>query len=453
MDKRVENVFQYIDEHKNEYIGLFQDFVRQPSIAVNGKGIPEMIEMVTSALKRLGTEPVRYETGGNPIIYARIDGESTHTFGFYGHYDVQPEGDKELWKYGPYEAAIKDGVMYGRGCADNKNGLVAKLCAVDAWMKVYQSLPCTVKFFIEGEEEVGSPHLAQFAKEHAALLACDGFNWETGTKEVGGAPEISLGSKGMLYVELHVRTAQTDGHSRFAPIVDNAAWRLTQALATIKDTHDHILIDGFYDNIRKPTAAVLENLKHDNLKEEDVRKLFGLEQFMDGLTGELLLEKYYFSPTANICGISSGYTEQGSKAIVPCRADAKIDFRLVPGQEPEQILRLLRAHLDRHGFEDIEIEMLSAMPAYSTSQESPFFKIVNHVLTELFEAPVVHDMMTGTTPMPIFCKEQNIPVATFGCSSETAGIHAPNEHQDIGSWVDEIKIMAAVMHGIGALPE
>lgn len=135
--------------------------------------------------------------------------------------------------------------MYGRGCADNKNGLVAKLCAVDAWKKVYGSLPCGVKFFIEGEEEVGSPHLEAFAREYAELLKCDGFNWETGTKEVGGAPEISLGSKGMLYVEASVKTAKTEGHSRFAPVVENAAWRLVQALGTIKDQNDKILIKGF----------------------------------------------------------------------------------------------------------------------------------------------------------------------------------------------------------------
>lgn len=451
MNDRVKKVFEYIEEHQQEYISKFQEFVRQPSIAANGHGIPEMIQLVEDSLKSLGAQPVLFENDGNPIIYAEMKGENEHTFGFYDHYDVQPEGDHALWEDDPYGAVIRDGVMYGRGCADNKNGLAAKLCAVDAWQKVYKSLPCGVKFFVEGEEEVGSPHLESFAKEHPDLLTCDGFNWETGTKEVGGAPEIALGSKGMLYVEFHVKTADNDGHSRFAPILENAAWRLLRALATIKDENDHILIEGFYDGVKEPGEDVLANLKNDNLKEEDVKNLFGIDRFINGLTGEEMLKKYYFTPTANICGMSSGYTEKGQKAIVPCRADAKMDFRLVPGQEPDRIFELLRAHLDRHGFSDVEVEKLSVMPAYSTSQDSPFFGIVKNVLTEMFEEPVVHNMMTGTTPMPVFCKEQNIPVATFGCSSETSGIHAPNEHQHIQSWVDEIKVMAAVMGGLGDL--
>ena len=136
---------------------------------------------------------------------------------------------------------------------------------------------------------------------------------------------------------------------------------------------------------------------------------------------------------------------------MPCYASAKMDFRLVPGQEPDRIFELLRTHLDEHGFEDVKLTKMSTMPAYSTSQESPFFKIIQDVLTEMFEKPVVHSMMTGTTPMPVFCKEQNIPVATFGCSSELANIHAPNEHQDVQSWIDEIKVMSAVMGGLGDL--
>ncbi len=451
MDERVSKVFGYIEEHKEEYISKFQKFVRQPSIAASGYGIPEMISLVMASLEELGAEPIKFENDGNPIIYAEIKGESTHTIGFYGHYDVQPEGDRDLWEDDPYGAVIRDGVLYGRGSADNKNGLVAKLCAVDAWKKAYGKLPCGVKFFLEGEEEIGSPHLRSFAKEHAELLKCDGFNWETGSKEVGGVPEIALGSKGMLYVQYHVKTAKADGHSRFAPVVENAAWRLMQALSTLKDENDRILIDGFYDGVKEPSEEAIANLKNDNVSEEGLKDMFGIDRFVNGLTGEDLMKKYYFTPTANICGMSSGYTEQGQKAIVPCRADAKMDFRLVPGQEPDRIFELLRAHLDKHGFADVEVEKLSTMPAYSTSQDSPFFRVVKDVLAKMYEEPIIHNMMTGTTPMPIFCKEQDIPVATFGCSSETANIHAPNEHQHVQSWVDEIKILCAVMSGLGEL--
>ncbi len=136
MDERAKKVFEYIESHQDEYISKFQEFVRQPSVAVNGYGIPKMIAMVENSFDELGAEVTKFENDGNPIIYAYLKGDSEHTIGFYDHYDVQPEGDHELWEDDPYGAVIRDGVMYGRGCADNKNGLVAKICAVDAWKKV-----------------------------------------------------------------------------------------------------------------------------------------------------------------------------------------------------------------------------------------------------------------------------------------------------------------------------
>lgn len=442
-------VLQYIDAHRDAYVSLLQQMCQQPSQASTGEGIPEMIELVEASLRSIGAEPVRYATPGNPVIYARMEGESPRIFGFYDHYDVQPVDPIELWHDDPYSAVIRDGVIYARGVADNKNGLASKICAIDAYRNVYGKLPCGVKFFVEGEEEIGSPNLEYFARTHKDLLDCDGYNWEGGYKNPGGPPEIHLGNKGMLYVEYTVRTAKIDAHSCNAAVVENPAWRLMQALDTLKDENDRILIDGFYDRVIPVTEADLQNLEEDNYDEREQKAYLGIDRYINDLTGVPLRRKLYYEPTANICGIWSGYTGEGSKTVLPCEAKAKMDFRLVPGQDPDEIFALLQAHLKKHGFEDVKVEKLSGQKPYRCGEESVFVQSVIQALGDLFGKPVIHYMIGGTSPVPVFCAEKQIPAAMFGCNSNTCGIHAPNEHMEVESYIDDIKMIAGVMYELG----
>ena len=442
-------VLDYIDAHREEYIELLRAMCRQPSQASTGEGIPEMIELVLQSLKNIQAEPVLCETPGNPVIYAEMKGENPRIFGFYDHYDVQPVDPIELWDDDPYSAVIKDGVIYARGVADNKNGLASKICAVDAYMKVYGKLPCGVKFFVEGEEEIGSPNLQYFADHYKHLLDCDGYNWEGGYKNPGGPPEIHLGNKGMLYVEYHVRTASKDAHSSNAAIIENPAWRLIQALDTLKDDKDRILIDGFYDDVIPMTDADYKNLADDNYDENEQMQYLGISEYINGLTGLELRKKLYYEPTANIAGLWSGYNGQGSKTVLPCEAWAKMDFRLVPGQDPDKVFSLLKKHLENHGFCDVEVTKLSGQKPYRCGEESVFVQAVIKALDNLFGKPVIHYMIGGTSPVPIFCDEKKIPAAMFGCNSNTCQIHAPNEHMEVESYVDDVKMIAAVMYELG----
>lgn len=447
----MEKVLAYIDAHREEYIALLQKLCQQPSVSTTGQGIPEMVELVKSELRAVGGNVTEFKTGGNPILYCHMEGNSPRTFGFYDHYDVQPVEPLDEWHSDPFSAEIRDGAMYARGTVDNKNGIASKLCAVDAWLKVYGQLPCGVKFFVEGEEEVGSPSLAPFAREHRDLLQCDGFHWESGWKDLDGLPRIEFGEKGLVYVELKVRTAATDSHSSDASIVANPAWRLIWALSTIKGPDERILIDGFYDGIIPPSQADLDVLEQDNFDEELYKKALGIQGFVNGLTGRELLIKHYYEPTANIAGIISGYTGPGSKTVLPGEASVKMDFRIVPGQDPEHIVELLRAHLDRHGFQDIEIQVHSTAEAYRSDPNSVYAKAVVSAMNKVFGGAVIHHTLAGTSPMPVFCKADNIPVASFGGTSTGAPLHAPNEFVYVDSYVDEIKMIAAVMHEISQL--
>ena len=446
MSDRLQKVLEYIQSHQDEYVALLQKFCRQPSVAATGEGIQEMAQMVYDHLDALGANPERIETGGSPVIYGRIGGEVDRTFGFYDHYDVQPVDPINEWIDPPYSAVIRDGVIYARGVADNKDGLVCRLCAVDAWQKVYGKLPLNVKFLFEGEEEIGSPHLVPFAQAHPDKIQCDGYVWEGGNREPGCQPEIHMGVKGLLYVELHAKVSTRDAHSMYAAIMDNAAWRLVWALNTLKDQDGNVLIDGFYDGIPPVSQDDLDAFKTDTFDEEDAKEMLGIERYTSNITGDELLTRLYYKPTCNIAGLTAGYQGQGSKTVLPATAMAKVDFRMVPGQDPMHIVELLRKHLDKHGFADIEIKVLSGCPAHRSDPNAPFCKAAIRTLEQVFGQPVcIHRCSGGTSPMYAFCKETNIPAAMFGASSEKANIHAPNEHLAVDAFMDMIRVTATMM--------
>lgn len=447
MDERVQKVLDYIEAHRDEYVALLQRFCRQPSLANTGEGIAEMSEMVRAELEKLGANPQVYETGGSPFVYGEIKGEADRTFGFYDHYDVQPVDPLNEWHTDPFSAEIIDGVIYARGVADNKDGLVTRLCAVDAWQKVHGKLPLNVKFLFEGEEEIGSPHLLPFAEAHPDLIQCDGYVWEGGNREPGGPAELTMGVKGLLYVELYSTVSEKDAHSMYAAITPSATWHLVQALNTLKDRDGKILIDGFYDGIKPVSQAETDALKTDVFNEAAVKEILGIEKFIGDEHGEALLTSLYYKPTCNICGITAGYQGEGSKTVLPGKASCKIDFRLVPGQDPDRILRLLREHLDRHGFADIRIRCHSGCPAHRSDPNAPFCKAVIRSMEKLFhEQPCVQCTSGGTSPMYAFCAKTNIPAIMFGASSESANIHAPNEHLAVDAFIDMIRINVTVMH-------
>ena len=448
MDSKVQKVLDYIEAHKDEYVELLRRSCQQPSVSATGEGIEEMAGMVVEELKKLGVEPTVLETGGSPFIYGEIKGKVDRTFGFYDHYDVQPVDPIDEWITPPYSADVRDGVIYARGVADNKDGLVTRLCAVDAWQKVYGELPLNVKFCFEGEEETGSPHLAAVAKEHPEMVRCDGYVWEGGDREEGGPAEITLGVKGLLYVELHAKVSDRDAHSMYAAIMPSAAWRLVEALNTLRDKDGKVLIEGFYDGIPPISQAEMDALKTDVFNEEETRtKILGIDKFLGDEHGEALLTRLYYQPTCNICGITAGYQGEGSKTVLPGKASCKIDFRLVPGQDPEHILELLRKHLDKNGFSDIEIKCDSFCEAFRSNPNSPFCKAIIRTMEELFhEQPCIQCTSGGTSPMYAFCKAENIPAAMFGASSKNANIHSPNEHLAIDAFIDMIRITATMMH-------
>lgn len=444
---RLDDVFQYIDAHRDDYISALQRMLQQPSIAAQGVGMTEMASMVEESLGRLGFEPRQVDTrGGFPVVYGEKRGASDKTLSFYNHYDVQPADPLDEWTSDPWSGEIRDGKIFARGVADNKGNIAARFAAVHAWQQVRGELPLNVKFIIEGEEEIGSPHLQNFVDDNPELCQADACIWEFGGRDIDGRPQIHLGLKGICYVELRAKGARTDWHSAQATSIPNPAWRLVWALSTLKGQDDKILIPGFYDKVVAPTEAELAAMADLPNTEQERLADAEIDGFINNLSGLDLTLKDLFEPTCTISGFLSGYTEKGQKTVLPSRAMAKLDMRLVANQDPHEIYELLRKHLDDNGFTDIETELIGAGYPARTSLEAPIAKVVAETFEDVYgQVPAIYPTNAGSGPWYQLCDALGIDACTAGVGHGRSQAHAPDENIFVEDFILGIKHIAAIM--------
>ncbi len=438
-------VLAYIEENAERYVADLQELCRQPSVSTTDLGVREMASLLEARVARSGLETTLHETAGNPILTARLGGREEKTLLFYNHYDVQPAEPLSEWSSPPFDAEVVDGHVIARGATDNKGNIVSRLAAFEAFLAVRGELPCTVKYLIEGEEEVGSPSLEPFVKAHRDLLAADGCVWEDNTTRVD-TPVLSLGNKGLCYMELACRTANVDFHSSNAQIYENAAWRITWALSTMKDQNENVLVEGFYDDVLPITETEDELIRR--VRPYDGRERiekFGLRKFLLDMKDEELPRRHLAHPTFNIAGFDGGYTGEGVKTIVSARARAKVDCRLVPNQDPFRIRDCVRAHLDRLGFEDVDVTLLFTSYPAKSDPEAEIVRACESASRRLYgEDAIINPFGNGSTPTWIVLKHLGIPLASTGVGRITSRTHSANENLKIEHLVDGAKYMAAI---------
>jgi acetylornithine deacetylase/succinyl-diaminopimelate desuccinylase-like protein len=425
----------------------------QPSIAAQGLGMEPCAELVKEMLEARGFKVQILPTRGFPVIYAEREGRADKTLLFYNHYDVQPPEPLELWETPPFEPSIRDGKMYARGVSDDKGHILCRLAAIDALMAVDGELPCNIKFIIEGEEEIGSVNLTPFIEDHTELLAADACLWEFGYVDKDGVPIQYAGLRGICYVELSVRTASRDVHSGTGgSIFPNAAWRLTWALNTLKTPEEHIRIPGFYDKVVPPTERDLQLLEILPDPSDEYMERYDLTGFIKGIEGGLELKREaIFTPTCTICGLTSGYQGPGSKTVLPAEASAKVDFRLIPNQDPQEVILQLRDHLDKEGYRDIEITFLGGEAPARTDLDNPFLQMVVESARDVYGAPMlIQPMSGGSGPNHAFIHILKVPVATAGVGYPDSRAHAPNENLVIDHFVAGVRHTARIMVNFGA---
>ena len=442
----------YLETHMDESIAELSRLVAQPSVGAQNLGLQECASLVADMLRKRGFTTEVMPTGGAPVVFGERKGSSDKTLLFYCHYDVQPPEPLELWETPPFEPSLRDGKLFGRGVGDDKGHLVARLFAVDALLSTLGELPCTVKFIIEGEEETSSVHLHEYVRDNLERLKADGCIWEFGGVDHTETPVQYLGLRGICYVELSVETASTDVHSGLGgSIFPNAAWRLVWALASLKGPDERIRLPGFYDKVRKPSVRDIELMAALPETCDFYKEQYGVKSFIKDLTGgvDLRVEEV-FTPTCTICGLTSGYQGPGSKTVQPAKASAKVDFRLVPDQEPAEVVEQLRCHLAANGFSDVKVEQLGGEAPARTDPDDPFVRLVCDTAVEVYGVPMrILPMGGGSGPNAPFIHDLGLPVATAGLGHPDGRGHAPNENIRLDLYLKHAKHMARLLTEFG----
>ena len=449
----MQDVFDYIDAHAEEAVCDLQGLVRQPSVSAQGIGLRACATLVREMMDRDGLDATLHDLdGGPPVIIGHMPTTaSSKTMLCYSHYDVQPAEPLEAWSHGgPWSATIADGRLYGRGATDNKSGVLAFNKAAKAFLAVRGELPVNLRFIIEGEEEIGSIHLGPWVEQHTDLLAADGMHCLDGSLEAStGLPDVDLGLKSVLYVELVARGASSDIHSLNFPLVPSPTWDLVRALNTILAPDRTILIDGWYDDLYELQDEDLLQLE-DKASRTDLAALkreWGIASFALDRDGIDAVRARAYEPTANIAGLVAGYIGPGSKTIVPNEARAKMDFRLVPHLDPNRALKLLRNHLDTHGFGHIEIVTeIAGEPPYKISVRESMAQAVLRAAEKVYGAPPI---VNGVSAEGTILKHVWIPCVLTGFANPGANLHAPNENIKIDDYIRGIKYAAAIMEEFG----
>jgi acetylornithine deacetylase/succinyl-diaminopimelate desuccinylase-like protein len=444
----LEKVYRYIDAHADYFVKNLVRLVKQPSVSAKKEGMLECAELAGRMMREAGlSTKILPEENGNPVVYGEIKSKkSGRTLLFYDHYDVQPPEPLEKWTHKPFGGEKENGKIYGRGASDNKGNFVSRLNAVQAFIEATGGVPANIKFVVEGEEEIGSPNLEPMIRSHKNLFSADAAIWEFGGTNRHGRPELYLGLKGVLSVDLRANGASKDVHSANAPIIPNPAWQLIWALNLLKNSEEKVLIKGFYDDVVPPSSEEIECLKSIPFEEEEIKKELGLEKFLRNKSGLDALKALLCQPTCTINGFISGYTGKGSKTVLPHEATAKLDFRLVPNQDSGEIFRRLVKHLKTHGFGDIEVIKHGSTEPTRTPVSDPFVKLVSETAEKVYgKEAVIYPSSAGSGPMHLFRNVLGYPVVSAGCSHPEANVHAPDENLKISSFIKGTKFIATLI--------
>jgi len=341
----------------------------------------------------------------------------------------------------PFEPTIRDDRLFARGANDNKGMLLMRMHAVEAWCEVFGELPFRVRFLVEGEEESGSNHLQELLSRRPNFLKADAALNEAGYIDSQGRPLVTCGLRGILYVELAVRTLAGDIHSEMAMLLPNAGERLMRALDSLKRPDGRIAIAGFYDDVLPPTPEQIAHLQTLAFEEADLKRIHGARAFVGDKTGFDAQVATMFEPTCNVSGIWSGWNGAGMKTVIPAVARAKVDMRLIPNQHPDRILACLRKHLDTHGFGDLEISVLADESPWWTPVTHPLAQAVARACEEMLRTPALRVISSmSTAPMYQVCSPHRLPAVGFGCAHPDNRAHAPNENIDLDLMTQGTKV-------------
>ena len=447
------NSIKYIDANMDGLISDLQLLIRQPSVSAKNEGIEECAMLVQKLLKKSGikSEVLRLKKNIAPVVYGEVKSKQnpSKTLMFYNHYDVQPAEPFDLWDDPPFSGIRKGNKIFGRGSSDDKGELITRIKAVEAYLKTTGDVPCNIKFVIEGEEEIGSAHIEEYLKKYKKKFSCDGVIWEFGYVDSENRPIVGLGMKGLLFVELSVKESIRDAHSSLAVLIKNPAWRLIDAIKTLRDSDGKILIKDWYKEVTPLSKNDLEIIQKEPFDETVFKKEFGIKSFVGDKKGMAAKKALVGDATCNIAGFVSGYTGDGAKTVLPGEALVKIDFRLIPKMDPKKQVLRLKSHLKSKGFSDVDIKIFHGEAAARTKSSDPFVSHVKSAADKSFGKSILNVSNAGTGPMYPFVKILKAPCISIGSTYIFSRIHSPNEFARIDLLNKTTKCMCLIMDNFG----
>ncbi|NVY95782.1 M20/M25/M40 family metallo-hydrolase [Lactobacillus sp. DCY120] len=416
-------------------------YIALPSVSAKQQAQAETATYLCDLLTDLGAQVQVFSDYQAPLVIAQLTPQDPEkaktTVLIYNHYDVQPEEPLELWQSDPFKLQQTAEKLIARGASDCKADLISRITALKLYRQKHGDWPCTVKFLLEGEEEVASEHLPEYLAQHGESLQADLVIWESGGKNDREQFSLTAGNKGILCFQITARSAAIDLHSSYAAVADGAAWRLVAALNTLRASDGTIQIPGFFDNVVSPTDQEEGYLKA--AQTPDLTEQWGLTQAL--LKHKSVNDSLVFQPTINIEGLTSGWQGAGVKTITPKEATAKLEFRLVPNQDPEDLFKKLTCYLEDQGFADLQVDYLLGEKGYRSDLSQPIVQSLIQTAQACYGGPEQVEVLpssAGTGPMEVVSRYAKAPIVSCGVSYAQAGNHAPNENIRIADYVQFI---------------
>ncbi len=443
----IKDVHNLIDNSKAENIDSLKNLVKIPSLNNNSQGIQRCVKFLTDLMGEAGISTTVYETNGNPIIYGEllVDKKQPSLL-FYGHYDVQPTGALKLWETPPFIPSERNNRLYGRGAGDNKGQFISHILATKYYLETFGNSPINLKFILEGEEEIGSRSLEQFAKQNKELLKADLVYTADGSMGLDDTPLINLGTRGIMNFNLEIHTAYADNHSgNRGGVIENSAWELTRVLASMVDSNGKILIDGFYDGLVEPSSEeldLLDKIPFDRGRLADIYEVKTIKKSNLDFFKDL-----YLMPTLTINNINTGYPCCKVKNKIPGRAEAQMEVRLSYKQDPEKIKKAIKKHI--HNINPyVKIVPLNNTMLPSKSRIKPSWSrdILSSIDKVTSKRPLIVPGGGASLPEYIWSEILNIPSVIVPYANIDENNHGPNENIRLDLFNQGIKISAQIIH-------
>jgi acetylornithine deacetylase/succinyl-diaminopimelate desuccinylase-like protein len=447
----------YLGANRDRALHELFDLLRIPSVSARTEHNPDTARAAqwgAESLRAIGCSSTIHPTAGHPIVLSewRKAPAGAPTTLVYGHHGVQPAEPLELWESPPFEPEVRNGKLFARGSVDDKGQLFLHVKALEAHLAARGALPVNVIVLAEGEEEVGSDHLAAFIEQHAKALACDAVVISDSSMFAPGLPSILSSLRGLAYFQIDVQGPSVDLHSgSYGGAVMNPAMALARILATMHDADGHVAIAGFYDKVREWGEAARAQIKSLPFDDESFRAETGAPA-LSGEKGYSTLERLWMRPTCEVNGLLSGYTGEGAKTVLPAKAMAKVSCRLVPDQDPRDIERLMRAHVERVTPAGVTVTVtpLHGGSPWRADLSGWIFDAARRALATAFDREPVITGEGGSIPVVgDFQRILNAPVLLVGFGLPGENAHAPNEWLSVDNFFNGMRAMAALWDEVG----